>query len=378
MDFRVRPELFRIAPYVPGKPVEEVEREYGVTHAVKLASNENPLGPSPAALKAIQEVLSGLHRYPDGAGTALREAIATKMKVDPDQVILGNGSDEVVDLLCKVLLTPGDEAVMGTPTFGIYRIAVLAHQGASVEVPLAAGRHDLDTMVARVGERTKLFFVCNPNSPTGTALSRRDVMAAIERLPAHVVTVCDHAYEDYATAAEFPFGASLLFAGRPVVILRTFSKIYGLAGLRIGYGVGPAALIGWMNRVRLPFNASTVAQAAAIAALGDDAHVRASRMVNAAGKTYLTKECARLGLTWYPSESNFVYVNLGRDGRAVFERLLREGVIVRHFEGPWLRITIGLPEENTRCVEALERALADEGGRGEFSHSPDSPSPPGV
>ncbi len=357
MDFRVRPELSRIAPYVPGKLVEEVEREYGVTHAVKLASNENPLGPSPAALKAIQDVLSGLHRYPDGAGTALREAIAAKMTVDPDQVILGNGSDEVVDLLCKVLLTPGDEAVMGTPTFGIYRIAVLAHQGVPVEVPLAAGRHDLDAMVARVGERTKLFFVCNPNSPTGTALSRRDVMAAIERLPAHVVAVCDHAYEDYATAAEFPFGASLLSAGRPVVILRTFSKIYGLAGLRIGYGVGPSALVGWMNRVRLPFNASTVAQAAAIAALGDDAHVRASRMVNAAGKTYLTKECARLGLTWYPSESNFVYVNLGRDGHAVFERLLREGVIVRHFEGPWLRITIGLPEENTRCVAALERAL---------------------
>ncbi len=359
MDFRVRPELSRIAPYVPGKPVEEVEREFGVTHAVKLASNENPLGPSPAALKAIQDVLSGLHRYPDGAGTALRRAIAAKLTVDPDHVILGNGSDEVVDLLCKILLTPGDEAVMATPTFGIYRIAVLAHQGVPVEVPLAAGRHDLDAMMARVSARTRLLFVCNPNSPTGTALSGPDVMAAVDRLPAHVVAVCDHAYEDYATASDFPFGSRLLSSGRPVVVLRTFSKIYGLAGLRIGYGVGPAALIAWMNRVRLPFNASTVAQAAAIAALGDDAHVRASRMVNAAGKTYFAKEYARLGLTWYPSESNFMYVNLGRDGRAVFERLLREGVIVRHFDGPWLRITIGLPDENTRCVAALERALRD-------------------
>lgn len=364
MDFRVRPELIRIAPYVPGKPVEEVEREYGVTRAVKLASNENPLGPSPAAVKAVQDVLSGLHRYPDGAGTALRRAIAAKVNVDADLVILGNGSDEVVDLLCKVLLTPGDEAVMATPTFGIYRIAVLAHQGAPVEVPLAAGRHDLDSMVARVGARTKLFFVCNPNSPTGTALPRREVMGAIERLPDHVVAVCDHAYEDYATAADFPYGATLLQGDRPVVVLRTFSKIYGLAGLRIGYGVGPAALVGWMNRVRLPFNASTVAQAAAIAALSDDAHVRASRMVNAAGKTYLTRECTRLGLTWLPSEANFVYVNLGRDGRPVFERLLREGVIVRHFEGPWLRITIGMPEENTRCIEALEMALKDEGEKG--------------
>lgn len=364
MDLRVRQELSRIAPYVPGKPIAEVERQYGVSHAVKLASNENPLGPSPAAIKAAQEALAGVHRYPDGAGTALREAIAARLKVRADEVILGNGSDEVVDLLCKVLLTPGDEAVMATPTFGIYRIAVLAHQGTPVEVALAGGRHDLDAMLAAVGDRTKLCFLCNPNSPTGTALSRQDVVRLIERLPPHVVTVCDHAYEDYVTAADFPFGASLLGVGRPVVVLRTFSKIYGLAGLRIGYGVGPASLVAWMNRVRLPFNVSTVAQAAAIAALGDDAHVRASRMVNAAGKTYLTRECARLGLTFFPSEANFLYVNLGRDGRPIFERLLREGVIVRHFEGPWLRITIGLPEENTRCVAALEKALKSEGETG--------------
>ena len=363
MDFPVRPELSRIAPYVPGRPAREVEREYGVTHAVKLASNENPLGPSPAALKAVQEVLSGLHRYPDGAGTALRDAIGAKLSVDPDRVVLGNGSDEVVDLLCKCLLLPGDEVVMAAPTFGIYRIAVLAQQGVPIEVPLAAGRHDLDAMVAAVGDRTKLFFICNPNSPTGTALSGREVIDAITRLPSHVVVVCDHAYEDYATAADFPYGATLLQGGRPVAVLRTFSKIYGLAGLRIGYGIAPAELVAWMNRVRLPFNTSTVAQAAAIAALGDDAHVRASRMVNAAGKTYLTRECARLGLTWYPSEANFLCINLGRDGRPVFERMLREGVIVRHFEGPWLRISIGLPEENTRCISALEKALTDDGGK---------------
>jgi histidinol-phosphate aminotransferase len=364
MAFYVRPELSRIAPYVPGKPVAEVEREYGVAHAVKLASNENPLGPSPAALKALQGALSDLHRYPDGGGTALREAIAARLKVDPDQVVLGNGSDEVVDLLCKVLLTPGDEAVMAAPTFGIYRIAVSAHQGVAVEVPLAGGRHDLEAMLGRVGPRTKLLFICNPNSPTGTALSGREVAGVVDRLPPHVVAVCDHAYEDYVMAADFPSGATLLQGGRPVVILRTFSKIYGLAGLRIGYGVGPAELVAWLDRVRLPFNASTVAQVAAIAALGDDAHVRASRMVNAAGKTYLTKECTRLGVAFYPSESNFLYVNVGRDGRSVFERMLREGVIVRHFDGPWLRITIGLPEENTRCIAALEKALTDEGERG--------------
>jgi histidinol-phosphate aminotransferase len=357
MDFQVRPELSRIAPYVPGKPVEEVEREYGVTHAVKLASNENPLGPSPAALKAAQEVLSGLHRYPDGAGTALRDAIGARRGVDRDRVILGNGSDEVVDLLCKVLLTPGDEAVMAAPTFGIYRIAVLAHQGTPVEVPLAAGRHDLDAMLARVGERTKLFFVCNPNSPTGTALSRRDVMGAIERLPEHVVTVCDHAYEDYATAADFPYGATLLQGGRPVVILRTFPRS------TVSRGCGSATASGPPRRRMDEPRATAVQREHGGAGRGDRGIGRrrprpCERMVNAAGKTYLTRECTRLGLTWYPSESNFVYVNLGCDGRAVFERLLQEGVIVRHFEGPWLRITIGMPEENTRCVAALERALA--------------------
>jgi histidinol-phosphate aminotransferase len=284
--------------------------------------------------------------------------------VQPDQVILGNGSDEVVALLCNVLLTPGDEAVMSTPTFGIYRIAVLSHQGTPVEVPLSDGHHDLAAMLARVNDRTKLFFICNPNSPTGTALSRRDVLDAIERLPPHVVAVCDHAYEDYVTATDFPFGGSLALNGRPVMILRTFSKIYGLAGLRIGYGVGPAELVGWMNRIRLPFNASTVAQVAAIAALGDDAHVRASRMVNAAGKTYLTKECARLGLSVFPTEANFLYIDVGRDARGVFERMLRQGVIVRHFDGRWLRITIGLPEENARCITALEQALTDQGATG--------------
>ncbi|MFZ5862781.1 MAG: histidinol-phosphate transaminase [Nitrospirota bacterium] len=364
MSFRVRPELSRIAPYVPGKPVAEVEREYGVSHAIKLASNENPLGPSPAALKAVREVLEGVHRYPDGAGVVLREALASKFGVGPDQVILGNGSDEVVALLCNVLLAPGDEAVMAAPTFGVYRIAVLSHQGTPVEVPLTAGRHDLAAMLARVTDRTKLFFICNPNSPTGTALSRREVLDAIDRLPPHVVAVCDHAYEDYVTSADFPFWGGVMEEGRRVVILRTFSKIYGLAGLRIGYGVGPAELVDWMNRIRLPFNASTVAQAAALAALGDDAHVRASRMVNAAGKTYFTKECARLGLAVLPSEANFLYIDVGRDARALFERLLREGVIVRHFDGRWLRITIGLPEENTRCMAALEKVLTDEGGKG--------------
>jgi len=359
MKYPVRPEILEIAPYVPGKPIEEVEREFGVTGAVKLASNENPLGPSPAAVEAVRGVLGGLHRYPDGSGTALREAIAARLKVAPNRVILGNGSDEVVDLLAKAFLTAGDEAIMATPTFGVYRIAVLANQGRPIEVPLRAGRHDLDAMAAAVTPRTRLLVVCNPNSPTGTAMTRREVTAMLERLPERVVVVCDHAYEDYAVSADFPQTASLLESDRPVVVLRTFSKIYGLAGLRIGYGVGPADLVGMLNRIRLPFNASTVAQAAAVAALGDEAHVRASRMVNAAGKTYLTQAFARLGLVCDPTEANFLYVDVGRDGRAVFERLLRHGVIVRHLEGTRLRITIGLPEENQRCMAALERVLTD-------------------
>lgn len=354
----IRPQIREIDAYVPGKPIDEVERELGIAGAVKLASNENPLGPSPAALEAVRGVLAGLHRYPDGGGRALREAIAARVKVHPDRVILGNGSDEVVDLLAKTVLTAGDEAVMAAPTFGVYRIAVLAHQGRPVEVPLRDGRHDLDAMVARVTPRTRLFFLCNPNSPTGTALSAAEVAAVLDRLPDHVLAVCDHAYEEYVTAGDFPATAALAAGRRPVVVLRTFSKIYGLAGLRIGYGVGPAELIGWLNRVRLPFNAGTVAQAAALAALGDDAHLRASRMVNAAGKTYFTKTFTTLGLPFYPTEANFIYVNVRRDGREVFERLLHGGIIVRHLEGTWLRITIGLPEENQRCAAALEGVLA--------------------
>lgn len=356
--FRIRPQIREIEAYVPGKPVAEVERELGISGAIKLASNENPLGPSPAALAAIHHVLAGLHRYPDGAGTGLRDALATRFKVDPSGVVLGNGSDEVVDLLAKTLLTPGDEAVMASPTFGIYRIAVLANQGQPIEVPLRDGRHDLDAMLARVTPRTRLFFICNPNSPTGMAVSRAEIDRVLGALPDHVVPVCDHAYEDYVTAGDFPSTGVLASNGRPVVILRTFSKIYGLAGLRIGYGIGPPDLMGWLNRVRLPFNAGTIAQAAALAALGDDAHVRASRMVNAAGKTYLTKVFTTLGLSYYPTEANFVYVDVGRDGRVVFERLLRQGVIVRHLKGTWLRITIGLPEENQRCAAALEAVLA--------------------
>jgi histidinol-phosphate aminotransferase len=358
MKFHIRPEIRAIAPYVPGRTVDDIEREFGVAKPIKLASNENPLGPSPAALEAVRQVIGGVHRYPDGGGTGLRGAIAARLKVNPDRVILGNGSDEVVDLLAKILLTAGDEALMAAPTFGIYRIAVLAHQGRPIEVPLSEGRHDLAAMAERVTARTRLLFLCNPNSPTGTAVSHREVTALLDRLPDHVVAVCDHAYEDYAVAENFPTTTALLASGRPVVVLRTFSKIYGLAGLRIGYGVGPTELVAVLNRVRLPFNTGTVAQAAAIAALNDEAHVRASRKVNEEGKAFLTKAFARLKLPCYPTEANFLYVDVGRDGKTVYEGLLRHGVIVRHFEGTWLRITIGLPEENQRCIAALEQVLA--------------------
>jgi len=361
MTIPIRPEILSIDPYVPGKPIAEVERELGLTGVVKLASNENPLGPSPAALEAVRQSLQGLHRYPDGGGSALRRAIADTLVVSPDEIVLGNGSDEIVDLLAKTVLREGDEAVMASPTFGIYRIAVLAHRGRPVEIPLRRGRHDLGAMADAVTSRTRLVFVCNPNSPTGTSIGRNEILSLLGRLPDDVILVCDHAYEDYVTAANFPGAASLLQTGRPVVVLRTFSKIYGLAGLRIGYGVGPADLIGYLNRVRLPFNVSTVAQAAAIAALKDQAHVRASRAVNAEGKASLTKAFTEMGLAFYPTEANFLYVDVGRDGRKVFQAMLKHGVIVRHLEGTWLRITIGLPEENRRCVHVLANVLADEG-----------------
>jgi len=357
MTLRVHPDIASLSPYVPGKPIEELQRELGLARVIKLASNENPLGPSPKALAVLAESAATLHRYPDGGAYRLREALADRWKVTPDHVILGNGSDEILGLLARTFLSPGDEAIMADQTFVIYKMEVTAAHGKATVIPLTQWRHDLAAMADAMTDRTKLLIVCNPNNPTGTMVTGTDVARLMERVPSHVIVVFDEAYYEYVRSTQFPESMAYVEQGRNVIVLRTFSKIYGLAGLRIGYGITTPEITNFLNRVRPPFNANSLAQRAALAALGDDEHVARSRSVNGAGMGQMTAGLRALGFEVVPSEANFLFFDVGRDGRAVFEALLREGVIVRHIEGPMLRVTIGLEEENQAFLEALKRVL---------------------
>lgn len=357
MPLNVHPDIAALSPYVPGKPIEELQREMGLARVIKLASNENPLGPSPKALAAIGEGAATLHRYPDGGAFRLREALAGRWKVTPDHIILGNGSDEILGLLARTFLAPGDEAVMADHTFVIYKMEVMAAHGKAVTVPLTQWRHDLPAMADAITARTRLLFVCNPNNPTGTMVSADEVGRLMARVPEHVIVVFDEAYFEYVRNAAFPESMAYVTQGRNVIVLRTFSKIYGLAGLRIGYGVTTPEITNYLNRVRPPFNANSIAQRAALAALSDDEHVARSRAVNAAGMEQVGQGLRALGFAPIPSEANFIYVDIGRDGRQVFEALLRQGIIVRHIEGRMIRVTIGQTEENQAFLTALARVL---------------------
>jgi histidinol-phosphate aminotransferase len=372
MTISARKAIQGLSPYVPGKPVEELERELGIKDAIKLASNENPLGPSKKALSALAKgFFKNLHRYPEGSGRLLREALADKLKISRDQIILGNGSDEIMDLAAKTFLEPGDEALMGDVTFAIYRISVTAHHGAAVVVPLKEGRYDLEAMARHLTPKTRMVFICNPNNPTGTMVTQKELLKFLDRLPAGIIVILDEAYAEYATSPDFPDSVGLVKQGRPLIVLRTFSKIYGLAGLRIGYGVSQREIVDYLNRVRLPFNTNSLAQAASIAALGDESHLTRSIRLNEAGKALLTKTLDGMEIRYFPTQANFIYLQLptdgppdprrpdgqGQAGRAVYEALLREGVIVRHIKENWLRVSIGKPVENRRFVKAFQKIL---------------------
>ena len=357
MSLHVHPDIAALSPYVPGKPIEELQRELGLTRVIKLASNENPLGPSPKALAVINESAATLHRYPDGGAFRLREALADRWKVTSDHIILGNGSDEILVLLARTFLSPGDEAVMADHTFVIYKMEVMAAHGKAVTIPLKQWRHDLSAMADAITARTRLLFLCNPNNPTGTMVSAEEVARLLARVPEHVVVVFDEAYYEYVRRSDFPDSMTYVKQGRNAIVLRTFSKIYGLAGLRIGYGVTTPEISNLLNRVRPPFNANSIAQCAALAALNDDEHVANSRAVNQAGMEQVVNGLTALGFTPIPSEANFVYFDVGRDGRQVFDSLLRQGVIVRHIEGRMIRVTIGQAEDNHIFLGALARVL---------------------
>lgn len=357
MSIRVHPNIAKLVPYSPGKPLDELERELGIRDAVKLASNENPLGPSPRALAALDAGKETLHLYPDGGAHHLTRALADRWKVTGDQIVVGNGSDEIISLLVKTFMSPGDEAVMADHTFVMYKLAVTGGYGVCVEVPLKDWRHDLPAMARAVTKRTRVVFVCNPNNPTGTMVTRDEVREFMAEVPDHVIVVFDEAYYEYVRDPQYPDTLECVRQNRPVVVLRTFSKIYGLAGLRIGYGITTPEITDYLHRVRNPFNANSLAQFAARAALGDEQHVAASRALNEAEMASVDNGLRALGLVPLPSQANFLYFDTHRDGRAVFDRLLQEGVIVRHICGSMLRVTIGRPEENLRFLTALGRAL---------------------
>lgn len=359
----IRPEIQSIKPYEPGKPPEEVERELGIKSALKLASNENPLGPSPEAIGAIQEALLRIHCYPDGHCFALRKDLASHLGVPENWLLVGNGSDEILKLITEAFLKPGEEVIIPHPSFAEYTFAAQLMGGECIYVSCRADfRFDLPAIAARVTPRTKLIFLANPNNPTGTIVTQEEVETFLDQVPERVLIVFDEAYFEYVASPHYPHLLSTLKDGRKnLVILRTFSKIYGLAGLRVGYAVAAPEVISWLGRVREPFNVNFLAQVGARAALKDKAHLDRSKSVNEAGKRFLTNAFRALGLNYVPTEANFILVDTGRDCRPVFQQLLKEGVIVRTgdiFGLPrHLRVTIGTEAQNKLFLDALKKVL---------------------
>jgi histidinol-phosphate aminotransferase len=355
---RVKRHVAELKPYEPGKPIEALERELGIRDSIKLASNENPLGPSPKAVEALRRAAGGVHRYPDGATFRLRRALAERLGVAPEQLVFGCGCDELLELVAKAFLGPGDEAVFAWPSFAMYPI-VAQGMGADVRrVPLDRDLvHDLPAMASAVGPRTRVVIVCNPNNPTGTSVGAAAFDAFVAALPPDVVLVVDEAYREFAVRPDFPDSLAWLARRPGTVVLRTFSKLYGLAGVRVGYGVADPELAGYLERARHPFNVNLLAEEAALAALGDAEHVERTLAVTREGAAYLERELAALGFEVTPTDANFVLV---RAGAGAYDVLLRQGVIVRPMGGFGLpehvRITIGTREENARVVRAL-RAL---------------------
>jgi histidinol-phosphate aminotransferase len=356
----VTPTIAGLKPYEAGKPLEELARELGVVHAIKLASNENPFGPSPKAVEAARRALSDIHRYPDASAFRLREALSARHGVSPTEILPGNGSNELLELLIRTFTTAEDHVVFAEPSFVVYRLASLAHGVPFTAVPLRDETHDLERMAEAVTPKTRLLFVANPNNPTGTHVGQQALETLFRTVPEHVIVVMDEAYFEYADAPDYPDSSRLRALRERLVVLRTFSKIYGLAALRVGYAIGPAPLVDYMNRVRAPFNVGAPAQEAALAALSDVEHVEKCRRTNATERARVGAALTRLGLRVAPSQANFVYVVLGRPAQPIYDALLRRGVIVRPFASlpNALRVTIGTPEENDRFLSSLEEVLA--------------------
>jgi len=359
MSLPIRPNVLSMEPYSPGKPIDEVKRELGLTEVVKLASNENPLGPSPAAVKAVQEAATRMHLYPDASAFELTRAIAAHVGVEPNQIMVGNGSDELIHMIGQVFLgEPGDEMIVGDPSFVRYDAAAFLATTKLVKVPVDASLTiNLDAMLAAVTPRTKIIWIANPNNPTATIVRRAAFEKFLNALPDGIVVVLDEAYYEFAAdEADYPSSVDYVKAGRNVIGLRTFSKAFGLAGIRLGYGIAPAAVVDAFHRAREPFNCNALAQVAAMAALGDKEHVRKTVELNAAGRAKLEAALRESGAKPVESFANFVLADLGVEAHPVFEALLRKGVIVRSGKGlglpTYLRISVGTADEVDAFINA--------------------------
>lgn len=357
----IPPHIRRLKPYSPGKPIEEVQREFGLTDVVKLASNENPLGPSPKALEAIREGLDTLALYPDAACHALTGALSAHLEIGADHVIVGNGSDEIIQFLGLTFVRPGDEVLTGDPSFVRYEAAALLNEAEFVVTPLRDHTFDLDAMAERLTPRTKIVFIANPNNPTGTMVRRSAVERFLDHCPEETLVVLDEAYYEYVDDPDYPPSLDYVRQGRNVVVLRTFSKIYALAAIRVGYGIARPEIIQALHQVREPFNVNALAQRAALASLEDPDQVTRSRTLNAEQRDYLYGEFRRLGLPYVETQANFVIVDLGRPAGPVFLALLQRGVIVRSGDvlglPTHLRATIGRRPDNERFIRELESVL---------------------
>lgn len=353
--------ILGIAPYEPGKPIEELERELSIHDAIKLASNENPLPPSDRVREAIAAALTSLNRYPDGSGFYLRQALTKKHGVSQDQIVLGNGSNELIELLVRAFLRPGDEAIVPHPSFVVYPMIVQAAGGIRVMVMLKEYRLDLEAMARAITPLTKIIFIANPNNPTATISTADEVEHFMSRVPERTIVVFDEAYVEFAFGPDFPDALAYVRQGRKVIVLRTFSKASSLAGLRVGYGIADADAILLMNRIRQPFNVNSLAQVAALAALEDEGHILECVRMIEAGRHFLYEEFDDLGIKYVPSRANFILVDVGRSAADIYQKLLHQGVIVRPMT-PFgmetaLRITVGMPEENRKLVKAMKTVL---------------------
>jgi histidinol-phosphate aminotransferase len=363
MKLKIPGNLSAIKPYVPGKPIEEVQREYGIDHSIKLASNENPFGPSPMAVAAIQQVLGNLHRYPDAAGYELTHSIAEKYHIEPGNIVLGNGSDDIIALLAAVLLNPADEVILPQPSFLFYEISIRGAGALPIWVPLKSFKTDLGGMIRKISPKTRMIFLNVPHNPSGTIISRPDFEDFIAEIPPQIVVVMDEAYIEFVTDSNCVKSLDYLKTDKAIVGMRTFSKVFGLAGLRVGYGVMPVVLAELLHRVRQPFNVNTLAQVAATAALDDAAFLKRTLNLVHDELKFIYAALDKLGMAYIRSQANFLMIDIGKEQTAdkVSDKLLRQGVIVRSMTDygypQHIRVTVGQHAENVRFIEALERVI---------------------